>query len=89
MPEWKSIEEEPPGPEHYKGLFVGHFPGGRIDYVFVWPHPRTGKPAFWGKGKMLNYVLTGYTPNRWYPGPPLIPGSDVERLQKGNQNEAS
>jgi hypothetical protein len=80
---WRSLEKEPPGSEHDKGLWVGHSKGGRMDYVFRWPDWKTGKDAFWCSGEKGNYMLRSYKPDVWYPGPPPIPGSDVEAIQKG------
>jgi hypothetical protein len=82
LTEWRSLKANPPGPEH-KSFFVGHSEGGRIDYVFQWPHPKTGKLAFWCKGENGNYLMDNYKPDLWHPGPPRIPGSWVDRLQKG------
>jgi hypothetical protein len=79
---WKSLKDDPPGPEH-RTFFVGHSKGGRMDYIFRWPD-LNGKMAFWVKGYSEgNRILTGYTPDIWYPGPPLIVGSDVEAIQQG------
>ena len=75
---WRSLKDDPP-PQDMRSFFVGHARGGRLDYVFRWPH--AGKMQFWcyggGRG---NYVLTGYTPDIWYPGPPTIP-SQPRRTQ--------
>ena len=78
---WRSLKDEPPGPEH-RSFFVGHSKGGRMDYVFRWPD-RKGKMWYWCSGEDGNYPLAGYTPDVWYPGPPNIPGSDVEAIQQG------
>lgn len=79
---WRSLKTDPPGPEH-KMFFVGHSKGGRMDYVFSWPHPKTGKPVYWKQGEHGNYIMYDYGPDVWYPGPPTIPGSDVEAIQQG------
>ena len=79
---WRWLKNDPPGPEHIT-FFVGHARGGRMDLVFRWPHPKTGKTAFWYSGDHGNSVLTHYVPNVWHPAPPPIPGSDVEAIQKG------
>lgn len=79
---WRSLAKDPPGSEH-REFFVGHSEGGRTDLVFRWPHPKTGKMAFWKSGKDGNYVLDGYDPDVWYPGPPPIRGSFVEAVQNG------
>lgn len=79
---WRSLKDAPPGPE-YQAFFVGHSKGGRNDYVFRWPHPKTGRIAFWCRARHDNYVLENYTPDVWHPGPPPIPGSDVEKFKQG------
>ncbi len=76
---WRSLADDPP-PADMRGFFVGHSKGGRMDYVFRWPHPRTGEMWFWCKGENCNYPLDDYGPDVWYPGPPQIPGSTNERF---------
>jgi len=83
---WRSLKNDPPGPEH-KTFFVGHSRGGRIDYVFMWPYGN--KMRFWCKGEHGNYVLRGYTPNVWHPGPPPIPGSDIAERRPLAKTELS
>jgi hypothetical protein len=85
QPLWRSLATDPPGPEH-KAFFVGHSKGGRMDYVFRWLHPKTGKMAFWRHGDHGNYVMYDYGPDVWHPGPPPIPGSRVEAIQKPRPN---
>jgi hypothetical protein len=83
--QWKKIKDEPPPPELlHQGFFVGHSQGGRVDYVFRWPGSN-GEMAYWVKGSSTepNRELTDYTPDVWYPGPPTIPGSWADRIQKG------
>lgn len=82
QPIWRSLKDDPPGPEH-RMFFVGNSEGGRRDYVFRWPHPKTGEITFWCKGEEVNYVLEHFNPDVWHPGPPNIPGSWVDDLQKG------
>lgn len=78
---WRCLRTDPPPPET-RMFFVGSASGGRIDWVFRWPGP-DWKIAFWCRGETENYRLTDYTPDVWYPGPPTIPGSEVEAIQKG------
>ncbi len=82
LPKWKSLKNEPPGPEHTM-FFVGHSRGGRRDYVFRCPHPKTGEMVFWCRGEVLNYILYDYKPDVWYPGPPTIPGSAADHADLG------
>jgi hypothetical protein len=83
--EWKKIKDHPiPNDLSTKnGFWVGSSTGGRMDYVFLWPGGN-GKLTYWIQGDNgRNRQLTGYKPDVWYPGPPAIPGSWVDRLQRG------
>lgn len=77
---WRCLETDPP-PNSMRVFFVGHAEGGRMDLVFRWPYK--DRMWFWKQGKDGNYPLDDYGPNIWYPGPPAIPGSDVEAIQEG------
>lgn len=80
---WRSLAADPPGPEHGQGFLVGSSTGGRMDFVFTWPHPKTGKPAFWRRGVgHMNCLMEDYKPDVWHPGPPPISGNAVARFQK-------
>jgi hypothetical protein len=77
---WRCLQTDPP-PADMRMFFVGHATGGRMDLVFRWPW--NGRQWYWVEGPTENYPLDDYGPNVWYPGPPLIPGSNVEAIQKG------
>lgn len=77
---WRSLKDDPPGSEHTQ-FFIGSSEGGRTELVFTWPHPKTGKPAFWKSGKNGNFVLDWDGADVWHPGPPPIPGSAVGNIQ--------
>jgi hypothetical protein len=85
---WRSLANDPPGQEH-ANFFIGHSEGGRRDLVFRWPHPKTGKMAFWSSGEDGNYVLDDYGADVWHPAPPPIPGSAVGGIQADREINAA
>lgn len=70
-----------PGSEH-QTFFVGSSRGGRMDLVFLWPHPKTGHTALWKQGEHGNYLMYDYNPDVWHPAPDAIPESAVAKFQE-------
>ena len=85
---WHSLKDDPPGEEHVT-FFIGHSEGGRTELVFRWPHPETGKAAFWKSGKDGNFVLEWKGADVWHAGPPPIPGSVVGNIQQDRELHAA